>query len=250
MCLLAVFYRAVDDAFLVVGANREEFYVRGGEPPQLLDGSLRAVGGRDPAAGGTWLGVNERGVLVAVTNRRKSQVPSYRRSRGLLVRQLLGCPTAAEAADLATSELQRHPNDGCNLVCIDAERAVAILAGDWLRVRPLPPGLHVLANGDINDAGDQRVRHVLAWLGQRSYNRAADCVEALRLVCSQHEPENPPICYHGPLKGTVSSSLIVLPAAVGGEPINLAGGQYLHAQGMPTTTPYEDYSRLFTFGVR
>jgi uncharacterized protein with NRDE domain len=250
MCLLALFYRAVEDAFLVVGANREEFYSRGGEPPQLLDGPLRAVGGRDPAAGGTWLGVNECGVLVAVTNRRKSQPPAGPRSRGLLVRQMLGCSTAANAADLAVSELQQHPYDGCNLVCIDTQRAIAILAGDWLRVRPLPPGLHVLANSDINDAGDRRVRHVLGWLGQRSYNRAADCVEALRQVCSQHEPENPPICYQGPLKGTVSSSLIVLPAAVGSDPIDLARGKYLHAQGMPTTTQYEDYSRLFQFGVR
>ena len=69
MCLLAIFFRAVPDAALVVGANREEFYDRPGEPPQILDGPMRAVGGRDPRAGGTWLGVNARGVVAAVTNR-------------------------------------------------------------------------------------------------------------------------------------------------------------------------------------
>jgi uncharacterized protein with NRDE domain len=242
MCLLALFYRVVDDAPLVVGANREEFYARGGEAPQLLDGGLRSVGGRDPVAGGTWLAVNERGVLVAVTNRRKSQPPPQPRSRGLLVRQLLGCASAAEAGDLATRELRDHPYDGCNLVCADAEAAVAILAGVWLRVRPLPPGLHVLGYGDINDASDRRVRHVLAWLGQRSYERAEECLEALRQVCAQHEPEYPPICFRSPLRGTVSSSLIVLPAGPGGT--DLARGTYLHTQGMPGEVPYEDYSRL------
>ncbi|MFO0929749.1 MAG: hypothetical protein U0736_22455 [Gemmataceae bacterium] len=35
--------------------------------------------------------------------------------------------------------------------------ATVIQAGDWLRVRPLPPGLHVLANFDVNDIGDRRV---------------------------------------------------------------------------------------------
>ena len=46
MCLLALFFRAMPDAPLVVAANREEFYDRGGEPPQILDGPVRAVGGR------------------------------------------------------------------------------------------------------------------------------------------------------------------------------------------------------------
>jgi uncharacterized protein with NRDE domain len=69
MCLVAFFFRMVDDAAVVVGANREEFFARGGEPPQWLDETGSIVGGRDPVADGTWLGVNGRGVLVAVTNR-------------------------------------------------------------------------------------------------------------------------------------------------------------------------------------
>ncbi len=250
MCLLALFHRVVDDAFLVVGANREEYYARGGEPPQVLDGPVRSVGGRDPSAGGTWLAVNERGVLVAVTNRRKSQPPARPRSRGLLVREMLGCASAAAATELASRELQQNPYDGCNLVCVDPERAVAIMAGDWFRVRPLPPGVHVLANGDINDASDPRVSHVMTWLAQRSCTRAEDCVEALRQVCRQHEPVDPPICYSGPLRGTVSSSLIVLRAAAGTSQVDLARGRFLHAQGPPTTTLYEDYSPLLRQLVR
>src|SRR5436305_10671915 len=99
MCLLALFYRVVEDAAVIIGANREEAYARPGEPPQLLDGPTRAVAGVDPVAGGTWLGVNEHGVLVAVTNRAKSDVPLNPRSRGLLARDLLGCRTAVVAAE-------------------------------------------------------------------------------------------------------------------------------------------------------
>jgi len=82
MCLLAIFFRVVEDAPLIVGANREELYARGGEAPQRLDGSCRAIGGRDPAAGGTWLGVNEHGVLIAVTNRLKTELPPSRAAAG------------------------------------------------------------------------------------------------------------------------------------------------------------------------
>src|SRR2546421_12920656 len=97
MCLLAIFFRVTDDAFLIVGANREEAYSRGGLPPQLLDGPTRAVAGLDPVAGGTWLGVNEQGVLVAATNRRQAQLPAPPRTRALLARDLRPWATAAAA---------------------------------------------------------------------------------------------------------------------------------------------------------
>jgi uncharacterized protein with NRDE domain len=153
MCLLALFFRAVDDTPVVVGANREELYARGGEPPRLLPGQPRVVAGLDPVAGGTWLGVNEHGVIVAVTNRKKSNIPALPRSRGLLVRELLSSRSAAVAADRGTRALDSKNYAGCNLLCVDAERAIVIQAGDWLRVRPLPSGLHVLSNGDVNDEG-------------------------------------------------------------------------------------------------
>src|SRR5436305_4635380 len=138
MCLLALFYRVAEDAPLVVGANREEFYARGGEPPRLLDGPVRAVAGLDPTAGGTWLGLNAHGVLVAVTNRARSRPPDRPRSRGLLARDLLGCPSAAAAVKKATAALDTDEYAGCNLVCADADTAAVIHAGDWLRVRLLP----------------------------------------------------------------------------------------------------------------
>src|SRR5262249_24728326 len=123
MCLLALFFRAVEDAPVVVGANREEMYARGGEPPRILEGPCPALAGVDPIAGGTWLGVNAHGVIVAVTNRVKTTLPHQPRSRGLLTRELLACPTAAAAADMASRELGKNLYAGCNLVCADRDSA-------------------------------------------------------------------------------------------------------------------------------
>jgi hypothetical protein len=95
----------------------------------------------------------------------------------------------------------------------------------------------VLANGDVNDASDPRVAHALWWLHQRPCERAADGVAALRELCGQCGGDGPDICIRGEIRGTVSSSLIVL----GDTP---AAGRYLHAQGPPDRTPYEDYSPL------
>jgi uncharacterized protein with NRDE domain len=237
MCLLALFYRAVEDAPVVVGANREESYARGGEPPQVLEGLVPAVGGRDPVAGGTWLAVNRFGLLVAVTNRPKVEAPANPRSRGLLVRDLLGCANAAEAARRAIQELTPQAYAGCNLLCVDGDRAVVIHAGDWIRVRPLPPGLHVLTSRDVNDLQDRRTSHALTWLSRRRYRRGEDCATALKKLCGQTGNGSPPICLKGEKGGTVSSSVIVLRPT-------LTDSRYFHAPGPPDITPYEDCSHL------
>jgi uncharacterized protein with NRDE domain len=238
MCLLALFYRVVEDAPVVAGANREEYYQRGGEPPRLLeDGPVRAVSGVDPVAGGTWFGVNDKNVLVAVTNRRKSETPAQPRSRGLLARELLACTSAQAAVDRAIGALEQNLYAGCNFLCADASRAVVIQAGDWLRVRPLPPGLHVLTNRDVNDASDHRLSYALDWLSRRRYSAAEQCVQALQQLCAQHEPDDPPMCFREKDRGTVSSSIVALRGT-------LADSTYLHAQGPPDRTPYVAYSHL------
>jgi uncharacterized protein with NRDE domain len=238
MCLIALFFRVVEDSPLVVGANREEAYARGGEPPHLLDGPCRAVAGTDPLAGGTWLGINAQGLVVAVTNRRKSEVPPWPRSRGLLARELLGCAAAVAAAEQAARELGRNVYAGCNVVCADPSAAVVVLFGDWLRVRPLPPGIHVLTNHDINDGSDRRLGYALRWLRGRTYRNAEQCVEALKELCGQTgDGGTPPICLRGPERGTVSSSILALRRPP-------ARGIYLHAQGPPDCTAYADYSAL------
>jgi len=237
MCLLALFFRVVDDAPVVVGANREEAYARGGEPPRLLDGPGRIVAGIDPQAGGTWLGVNRSGVLVAVTNRPKSQPPAQPRSRGLLARDLLGCASAAAAADRAAKELAQNRYAGCNFLCADRDSAHVLHSADWLRVRPLPPGLHVLTSHDVNDASDRRLGHAHWWLTERDCQSAAECIVALKELCAQTGNGDPPICLRGKEGGTVSSSIVVLR-------LPLECSTYLHAQGPPDRTPYEDYSRL------
>lgn len=236
MCLLALVYRVAGDAPVVVGANREESYQRGGDPPRRLDG-VPAVAGVDPTHGGTWLGVNASGLLVAVTNRPRTQLPVHPRSRGLLVRDLLACPTAAEAARRAARELETGAYAGCNYLCADARDAVVLHAGDWLRVRPLPPGIHVLANSDINDPVDRRVTHALGWLSSQPLASSSQALLALRSLCASHEPAGHPICFRDERRGTVSSSLLALPA-------RLRDGIYLHAQGAPDRVGYENVSSL------
>jgi uncharacterized protein with NRDE domain len=237
MCLLALYFRAFEDAPLVVAANREEAYARGGTPPQVIHGRCVAVAGIDPVAGGTWLGVNEFGLLAAVTNRPQSQPPAQPRSRGLLLRDLLDCADAKSAVELASTELGRNHYAGCNIVCADPDNVLAIHGGDWLRVRFLPPGLHVVSSNDVNDASDRRVGQAIWWLGQQKITHSSHCVTALKELCGQTGNGDPAMCLHGKVGGTVSSSIIFMRPS-------LADSSYWHAQGPPDRTPYQDYSGL------
>lgn len=236
MCLLAVLFRMVEDAPLIVGANREEDYARGGTEPDLREGPLPFVAGLDPVAGGTWLGVNARGVLIAVTNRPKLPIPESPRSRGLLVRDLLAARTAREARDQAITALDSHPYMGCNLICADADDAFVIQGGDWLRVMPLPPGAHVITNADVNQMMDPRVAYSLGQLRPRDFDSSVDAMATLCRLCSQSGPPVP-ICLRGPRSGTVSSTVLTLPPALG-------QGALYHAQGPPDRVPYQDRSDL------
>src|SRR5262249_4824305 len=200
-------------------------------------GRCRFAAGTDPVAGGTWLGVNEHGLLAAITNRPKSQLPARPRSRGQLVRDLLACPGTVAAVALAARELGRDRYAGCNVLIVDHARAYVFHAGDWLRVRPLPPGLHVLTAHDVNDGSDRRLGHSLWWLCQRDPGTSAECVAALKELCAQPGNGDPPICLRGETGGTVSSTIVVLRPG-------LAASSYWHAQGPPDRTPYADYSHL------
>jgi Transport and Golgi organisation 2 len=237
MCLLALFFRVVEDAPLVIGANREELYARGGEPPQILEGQVRALAGRDPVAGGTWFGVNGHGVIVALTNRLKSQLASQPRSRGLLVRDLLSYSSARMAADEASCQLSENKYAGCNVFCGDSKDAYVLHSADWLRVRPLTPGIHVLTAQDVNDESDRRIGHALWWLSGRDIGSSGQCAEALKELCAQPGNGDPPMCIRGKDGGTVSSSIIALRSS-------LSHSLYLHAQGPPDQTPYADFSGL------
>jgi hypothetical protein len=155
-----------------------------------------------------------------------------------LARDLLTCPSARAAETLAAVELDSNRYAGCNIVCADHERLVVLEAGEWLRVRPLPPGLHVLANRDVDDEADPRVAFALSWLSQADYRRSADCVAALTRLCAQRGSDGqPPMCLRSADRGTVSSSIV-------GFGPSLARSLYLHAQGPPDRTPYLDYSHL------
>jgi uncharacterized protein with NRDE domain len=239
MCILAIQYQLVPESPILVAANRDEAYDRISLPPSIQSGKPRVLSGVDQEGGGTWLGVNQHGMFAAACNRMKLVPPLTRRSRGALCRDLLRCSSARQAMNMAVEELTTGKYDGVNYVCADAKTAWAIHGGDQLEVVQLHEGLNIIANTNVNDPTDERVKLCRRLLTLQTLDSPVKFLAVASKVFARtpSSPGRPSMVIRGRGRGTVSSTLI----ALGKKPRDAI---YQFAAGPPDETKYEDYSPL------
>jgi uncharacterized protein with NRDE domain len=178
VCTLTIAWQVFADAPVVVAANRDEALNRPSEPPMHRAGDPGVVAPRDAEAGGTWIGVNDDGVFVGITNRWVAVDGGGERSRGLLVRDALGASSAEAATRLVERAVRDHRYDGFNLVVADADAAMLVEWDGSVRVRPLSPGVHVVVNVGADGGFFEPERR--PEMGPEQANNAARVREALR----------------------------------------------------------------------
>ncbi len=232
MCLVAVLYRVVEDAPILIAANREERFDRASLSPRKYRGPPSYVCGLDQQAGGTWLGVNQHGLLVAVTNRHRAGLTASPRSRGLLCRDLLACESAKEAVVMARETLTAGSYAGANYLCLDRDHGAVVHGGQQIETRDIEPGLHLLTNGDLDDP-DDRV-HTLSrrLIGDAHIETVDRFLEVTACVCAHKS-----VVIRRPDAGTVSADQIAVTR-------NAADAVYRHAPGPPDRLDFDDYSDL------
>lgn len=76
MCLIVFAWKLIPQCPLVLAANRDEFFERPTRPAGWWDDHPDVYAGRDLQAGGTWLGIDRRGRIAALTNIRNGQAPA------------------------------------------------------------------------------------------------------------------------------------------------------------------------------
>lgn len=198
MCTLIVLRRPDSAWPLLLAANRDEQRSRPWRPPaRHWPDRPEVVAGLDVQAGGSWLGVNDHGVVAAVLNRRGTLGPAVgKRSRGELVLEALDHAEAAAAAE-ALSDLAPDAYRPFNLIVADRSEAYWLRHagtlpdfgfrgpdGTWREVDPirlpgqaqigrgerrpaaiecrsLAGGLSMITARDLNDPASARIRHFL-----------------------------------------------------------------------------------------
>jgi len=247
MCTLAIYYRVFGDYPVVVAANRDEFLDRAALPPTSLGERPRIVGGKDLRANGTWLGINEHGLVAGLLNRRiadNGPNDANLRSRGLLCLDALQHSSAAEALRYVESQRARDYN-AFNLLMASRDAAfVAYNRGGEIEIVKLTPGLHLLTNADVDDFECPRISRSysrFAQLAQREdfardpLAMRADLARLLADHSTQLDPRNGrpnSLCLHLGEYGTRSSSLIFMRR-------DAATVEHFFAPGPPCTTAFE-----------
>jgi uncharacterized protein with NRDE domain len=239
MCLLAVHYKSVPEAPILVAANREEAFDRASLVPSIQPGKPRVLSGVDTKAGGTWLGVNQNGLFVGAANRPRFYPPAAPKSRGLLCRDLLRANSARHAVDMAMEELTANKYDGVNFIIADYESGWAVHGGDDANVSELNEGLNIISSYDLNDMRDERQKLARRLLTLQMLDSAVKflAVSSKAFARPPAAEGRPGMVVHGKERGTLSSTLI----ALGKKPRDAI---FQYANGSPETARYEDYSPL------
>ena len=143
MCIAVLAWQAHPRWQLVVAANRDEYHARPAAPLARWDDGSGIIAGQDLTGGGTWLGVQEAGRLVLITNFRVARYPEPgRASRGALVTGLL-TGSDPEKVPLA-------PYNPFNLFCADVSGARFLSNYPEDERGLLMPGVHGLSNGSFH----------------------------------------------------------------------------------------------------
>lgn len=245
MCTLAIYFKALVDYPVVVAANRDEYLARPALPPMTLSDKPHIVGGKDLRASGTWLGINQHGMVAGLLNRRNGGLENDRnlRSRGLLCLDALRFATAAEAAQFVAGGSGRDYNPFNLLIASRKEAFVAYNRCGQIELVSLEPGVHLLTNLDVDDFECPRIsrsRRHFEELGSRT-DFARDPVALrgeLHRLLADHSTQLDPrsgrpnsLCLHLGDYGTRSSSMIFM----GRQPERIF---HFFAGGPPCTSSY------------
>ncbi len=240
MCTITLAWQAFQDAPVVLATNRDEYYERPSEPPAVRDWDATAVAPRDVRAGGTWTGYNEHGVVVTITNRWTDNQFEDPRSRGLLVKDALGCESALEAARFVERELDNRSYNGFHLLLVDAEAAILIIWDGSREIQTLEPGTHLIVNVGANgsfqlpkayrEAGERQVesaQKLQPAIIPEPGEDAQSWLDRASGLLADHEYG---VCLHGDEFGTKSATRLLL---------SETETRYEFAPGPPCETAFE-----------
>lgn len=179
------------------------------------------VAGKDELAGGTWLGLNDFGMMAAILNRGGSLGPEEsKRSRGELTLEALDFADAAEAAT-ALSEIDGRAYRPFNMIVADNRDAfwLCSLGKGKVQVAKIAPGLSMVTAHDLNDMNAPRIRHFLPlWREAKVPDPSQGDWKAWKELLLSNSPapnqgrEGAMFIASESGFGTVSSSLLALPS--------------------------------------
>ena len=239
MGLLAVLYKLVPESPILVACNREDSGERHKAKPTIQSGKPRILASVDAQTGGTLLGVNQHGMFVGFTRRKKSNAPFAPKSSELLCRSLLKTSSSRVALDMAMEELDSGQYEGINVVIADSESGWVIHGGNEINAVELEEGLSIIGSRDVDDPDDDRVNLTRRLLTLQMLDSPVKFLAVASKVFARQptQPGRPSMVVRDARVQTVSSTLISL----GTKPRDAI---FQFSMGAPDQNRFEDYSPM------
>jgi uncharacterized protein with NRDE domain len=151
MCLILFSYQMHTDYWLILAANRDEFYNRPAAPLDYWAEHPDLLAGRDLKSNGTWLGVTRTGRIAAVTNYRDPITHMQNApSRGTLVSNYLRGNSSPQQYLKAVSKIG-YTYNGFNLIAGDRS-GLYYYSNRATGIQKLKPGFYGISNHLLDTA--------------------------------------------------------------------------------------------------
>jgi len=244
MCTVVVLRRPDHDWPLLLAANRDEMKDRSWlAPARHWTERSNVIAGQDEQAGGTWMGMNDEGVVACILNRfgTLGAHPDFR-SRGELPLEALDHADAETAAQ-SLNDLNPEAYRPFNMLIADFKTAWWIKNdGISIQTSEIDEGLSMLSAHDLNDRDNsERLRlHLPRFRSAQTPNpESDDWMTWQGLLGSRKALESPRSAMQIETDfgfETVSSSLVALPKSWDHErkPV------WKFCAGKPSVTEFED----------
>jgi len=250
VCTLILLYGLLEDYPVVALHNRYLGKDTLEQTPRRLNGGT--VAPLDVASGGTWIGVNDSGLLLAITNQETQWLPEPGRSRGLLALDMLKeCETAEEAKERLIDPGIRGLYRTGNFTVLDGQTAWHVVWDRETHIYPIDEGVYALSTITVVpgmawsdrarsiwiDAEKRRARAYELLSGYRP-GSVGDAVAELMRVSADHGwgRSQASICWHSPEYRQTSSTIMAVAAEPGDSLV-------YYCEGNACENRFKDYSK-------
>lgn len=239
MCSIILIHRLLKDAPVLLGANRDENKDRPADAPKLIRaGSRQILAPKDLQAGGTWLGINDAGLFVGITNRFGAPKDDLRRSRGEIPLLALAHENPQQAI---ASLLALSPKDynAFHLLLTNREHASIVWSdGEQFHEEILKPGLHTLTESSFCAGPPDRESFIRHELENCVQNDALNIERLQQFLGEKKEPSFHGLCVDIPEINYATRSATVYSENANGKK------SFLYTATPPNTPQWEDLSHL------
>lgn len=254
MCTLIILYKILNEYPIIALHNRYAPKETSEYPPTKIRIYNDVYCPLDLGSNGSWIGFNNKGLFMAITDQHTENWWVSRRSRGKLLLDILGTyEKVDDAFNYLHNELRKRIYKKSNFILADFNKGFHIIYDDDIHVFRLEQGPYVVTNltllSDVKYDNSIKIIYEKAskrherglYLAKKIIGTDIETVmNELKKIASDHAygySENS-ICYHDGYGWIMSSSTIVAVSKI----INKS--KILYSRGNPCKEKFVDYSYI------